>query len=151
MYYTITEVAKEFGIAASAIRYYDSLGILPNLERKGSTRVFDEKGIERLRLIECYKLSGMKMKEIVEIFAMIDGKRDVEKRREIFYNKRQAIRDMIDELQKTEKILNYKCWIYDRAVEMGFEDVAKVLDHVELPQEIAEGKALLGERHNGKK
>ena len=71
MTYTIGEAAKEFGIAASAIRYYDSLGILPGLTRKGGTRIFDEKGMERLRLIECYKLSGMNMREIVAIFALV--------------------------------------------------------------------------------
>ena len=150
MTYTISEAAQEFGIAPSAIRYYESLGILPGLARKGSVRVFSEKDMERLRLIECYKLSGMKMKEIVAIFAMIDEKRDVAKRREIFRNKHQTILEKIEELHETEKILRYKCWIYDRAVEMGLEDVSQVLGQVELPPEIAEGKALLSQRH-GKK
>lgn len=148
MTYTIGEAAKEFGIAASAIRYYDSLGILPGLTRKGGTRIFDEKGMERLRLIECYKLSGMNMREIVAIFAMIDEKRDAAKRREIFHNKHNTIIDMIEELKETEKILRYKCWIYDRAVEMGIEDVTQVLDYVELPEDIAEGKELLSKRHH---
>ena len=147
MTYTIGEAAQEFGSAASAIRYYDSLGILPGLERKGGTRIFDEKCMERLRLIECYKLSGMNMREIVAIFAMIDEKRDASVRREIFHDKHKAIINMIEELKETEKILRYKCWLYDRAVERGIEDVAEVMKFVELPPEIAEGKELLSKRH----
>lgn len=148
MTYTIGEAAKEFGIAASAIRYYDSLGILPGIERKGGTRIFDEKVMGRLRLIECYKLSGMNMREIVDLFAMIDQKRDAAARREIFHSKYDTICEKIEELKETEKILRYKCWIYDRAVELGLEDVSEVLNLMELPEDIAEGKALLSKRHN---
>lgn len=151
MTYTIREAAKAFGAAASALRYYESLGLLPGLTRKGNTRIFTEKDMERLRLIECYKLSGMKMKEIVEIFAMIDEKRDVAARRKIFHDKHRVILGKMQELAETEKILQYKCWIYDRAVEMGLEDVSQVLDLVELPPEIAEGRALLSQRHGKEK
>lgn len=147
MTYTIGEAAKEFGIAASAIRYYDSLGILPGLKRKGSVRIFDEMDMERLRLIECYKLSGMNMREITALCSMIDEKRNAAQRREIFHAKHDAIVAMMEELKETEKILRYKCWAYDRAIELGLEDVALVLDHCEMPPEIAEGKELLSKRH----
>lgn len=147
MTYTIGEAAKHFGIAASAIRYYDSLGILPGLKRKGSVRIFDERDMERLKLIECYKLSGMNMREITSLCSMIDEKRDAGKRREIFHNKHSEILRMIEDLRSTEKILRYKCWLYDKAVEMGLDDVAKVLELCELPPDIMEGKTLLAMSH----
>lgn len=147
MSYTIGEAAKEFGIAASAIRYYDSLGILPGLKRKGAVRIFDEADMERLYLIECYKLSGMNMREIKSLCSMVDEKRDAARRREIFHSKHQAVLDSIEELKVTEKILRYKCWLYDRAIELGLEDAAKVLDIMEMPEDIAEGRELLRIKH----
>ena len=60
----IGQVAKRAGIAASAIRYYESEGLLPKAARQGGRRVYDEQIIDRLTFIELAKRSGFTVAEI---------------------------------------------------------------------------------------
>ena len=63
--YTIGEVAKMYGIAPSALRYYDKEGLLPFIERtEGGARLFKEEDLEWLTTIECLKDTGMPIKMI---------------------------------------------------------------------------------------
>jgi predicted site-specific integrase-resolvase len=48
---TIGEVAWATGIKASAIRYYEEAGLLPEPERVGGKRRYDEEVLRRLALI----------------------------------------------------------------------------------------------------
>jgi MerR family redox-sensitive transcriptional activator SoxR len=60
----IGQVAKRAGIAASAIRYYESEGLLPPALREGGRRVYDEPVLDRLSFIELAKKSGFTVAEI---------------------------------------------------------------------------------------
>ena len=42
MPYSIGEIAKQGGVAASAIRYYEKLGMIPKAERQGGKRRFSD-------------------------------------------------------------------------------------------------------------
>ena len=67
MYYSIGEVANATGIAISTLRYYDREGMFPHMERSnGGIRVFSDKEIDTLKVIECLKSSGMSIKAIKE-------------------------------------------------------------------------------------
>jgi len=47
MVYTVGEMAKLLGVAASTLRYYDKEGLLPFVERSsGGIRMFRESDIE---------------------------------------------------------------------------------------------------------
>lgn len=57
MIYTIGEVAKKLGIAASTLRYYDKEGLIPFVERfSGGIRMFKDEDISGLKTIECLKI-----------------------------------------------------------------------------------------------
>lgn len=59
MVYTVGETAKMLGIAPSALRHYDREGLLPFVERSsGGTRMFQQKDLEWLSLIQCLKKPG---------------------------------------------------------------------------------------------
>ena len=60
---TIGEVAREAGVPASAIRYYESIGILPPAERESGQRRYGPGAIEQLRLIDVAKQAGFTLKE----------------------------------------------------------------------------------------
>ena len=61
---SIGEVAKRAGIATSAIRYYESEGLIPRTARRNGRRVFDETIDQRLALIELAKGAGFTVAEI---------------------------------------------------------------------------------------
>ena len=65
----IGEVANRAGIASSAIRYYESEGLIPKAERRGGRRHYDEDILDRLQLIELAKNAGFKISEIKSLMS----------------------------------------------------------------------------------
>jgi len=61
---TIGQVASQTGLRASAIRYYESRGLLPKATRVGGKRVYERSVLERLAIIELAKTAGFHLDEI---------------------------------------------------------------------------------------
>lgn len=61
---TIGEVAKQTGIAASALRYYEREGLIPRADRRGGKRVYNEDILDRLALIGVCKGAGFTIAEM---------------------------------------------------------------------------------------
>ena len=57
-------IAKRAGIKASAIRYYESEGLLPKAGRQAGRRVYDDSILDQLRFIDLSKRSGFSVAEI---------------------------------------------------------------------------------------
>jgi MerR family transcriptional regulator, redox-sensitive transcriptional activator SoxR len=65
---TISEVARQVGVRPSAIRYYESLGILPPALRKSGRRRYDQTILYRLAVIQRARQTGFTLDEIRELF-----------------------------------------------------------------------------------
>ncbi len=61
---TISEVAKKAGIQPSALRYYESIGLLLAPKRVNGRRHFDADVIQRLTVIQFAKDAGFTIAEI---------------------------------------------------------------------------------------
>jgi MerR family redox-sensitive transcriptional activator SoxR len=61
---TIGQVAMRTGLRASAIRYYESRGLLPKAPRAAGKRVYPSSIIETLAVIELAKMAGFNLDEI---------------------------------------------------------------------------------------
>lgn len=61
---TISEVAQRTGLRASAIRYYESLNLLPLPGRVSGRRYYEQKVIERLKFIQTARHLGFSLAEI---------------------------------------------------------------------------------------
>jgi MerR family redox-sensitive transcriptional activator SoxR len=61
---TIGQVASHTGLRASAIRYYESRGLLPKASRIGGKRVYERAVLDRLAIIELAKTAGFHLDEI---------------------------------------------------------------------------------------
>ena len=64
---TIGEVAKSAGVTVSTLRYYDELGLTPNVARIGGNRHLDQESIQRVSFIQQCKSVGLSLKEIQSI------------------------------------------------------------------------------------
>lgn len=63
--YTITEVESLSGISAFTLRYYDKCGFFPDIIRdERKKRYYSDTDIERLRLIEALRISGLSIEGI---------------------------------------------------------------------------------------
>jgi DNA-binding transcriptional MerR regulator len=74
----INEVARQTGIAASTLRFYEEKGLIASVGRRGLRRVFAPKVLERLALIALGRSAGFSLDQIALMFAP-DGKVRIDK------------------------------------------------------------------------
>lgn len=65
---TIGEVARRAGLRPSAIRYYESAGILPQPARVNGRRRYDPDVLHLLRAVGIAKRAGLSISELRELF-----------------------------------------------------------------------------------
>jgi MerR family transcriptional regulator, redox-sensitive transcriptional activator SoxR len=70
---TIGDVARRAGVATSQIRYYESIGLLPEPDRLHGQRRYDSGVLGRLAFIGIAQGAGFKLSEIKELVGGIDG------------------------------------------------------------------------------
>lgn len=66
---TIGEVAKRVGLKTSAIRYYESVGVLPEPEREAGQRRYTAEVVRRLQVIDVAKRAGFSLDEARALLA----------------------------------------------------------------------------------
>jgi len=69
----IAEVARESGVPASTLRYYEEKGLIASTGRHGLRRTFGPQVLERLALIALGQAAGFSLQEIAAMFAA-DGR-----------------------------------------------------------------------------
>lgn len=137
MEYSIGEAARRIGVSASALRYYDKEGLLPDVKRSsGGVRVFSESDFRWLSLIECMKKAGMSIVEIKEYLSLMkQGDSTIPARLTLFENRKEKLDEQIKELEDTKKVLEYKIWYYQKAKELGSVDKIKDIPLESVPKQ----------------
>lgn len=92
----IAAVAKQAGVPASTLRYYEEKGLIASVGRHGLRRLFDADVLERLALIALGQASGFSLDEIARMFTR-DGALHID---------RQALTAKADELDRTIRQLS---------------------------------------------
>ncbi|MBL8522177.1 MAG: helix-turn-helix domain-containing protein [Betaproteobacteria bacterium] len=75
----ISEIAKQTGVPASTLRFYEEKGLIKSVGRSGLRRVFAPSALERLALIALGRAAGFSLDEIGKMFAP-DGKPRIDRR-----------------------------------------------------------------------
>ena len=123
--YTIKDAARIMNVPASTIRYYDKEGLLPFIDRQEpGCRVFSDKNMEALRIIDCLKKTGMSIKEIRQFSQWLEqGDASLRQRYEMFLERRRVVEEQMAKLQEVLNTINYKCWYYETAIAAGTEKI----------------------------
>ena len=66
---TIGEVARQAGIPATTLRYYEQVGLVPAPARQGGQRRYDSSVLTRLEVVRLCKSAGFTLDEIQLLFA----------------------------------------------------------------------------------
>jgi MerR family transcriptional regulator, redox-sensitive transcriptional activator SoxR len=74
---TIGQIARRAGVATSAIRYYECVGLLPAAERVSGQRRYGEDAVGRLAFIAAAQNAGFTLSEIRELGERTDASRDL--------------------------------------------------------------------------
>ena len=129
MNYTIKQVSEMTGLSIPTIRYYDKEGLLPDLQRKESGyRIFSDQDMAAIDLIECFKESGLTIREIRHFMSLVkQGDVTLAERLAIFQThiarleeKLAAVQNGLDDSRRTLAF-------YEIAAKTGSEETAKEL------------------------
>ena len=102
----IGEVSRRAGIAASAIRYYEKQGLIPQADRQGNARVYGPDILDRLALIGLAKSAGFTIAETRELVRGVARDTPPGPRwRDLARKKRTEVEARISEAQRMHRVL----------------------------------------------
>jgi MerR family transcriptional regulator, redox-sensitive transcriptional activator SoxR len=93
---TIGEAARRAGVRASAIRYYESIGLLPRAPRVSGQRRFWPEALHTLAVIRSAQRAGLDLGEIRELLSAADGGAVSERLRAIAERKLPQVQALIE-------------------------------------------------------
>ncbi|WP_371496788.1 MerR family transcriptional regulator [Kitasatospora sp. NBC_00374] len=101
----IGELARQAGVRPSALRYYESLGLLPGARREGGRRVWPATALRRVALIRMAQRAGFTLAEIGGLLEGDPGRgatrqwRELAERKlpelDLFIRRTQELRDAV--------------------------------------------------------
>jgi DNA-binding transcriptional MerR regulator len=91
----INAVARQCGVPASTLRFYEEKGLIASIGRRGLRRLFDGRVLERLALISLARTAGFTLDEITHMFTP-DGRPRID--RQLLATKAEALDKKIREL-----------------------------------------------------
>jgi len=102
--FTISELAKEFGVTTRTLRFYEDQGLL-SPKREGTNRVFSPRDRVRLKLALRGKRLGFSLAEIRELFELYDVSRDEHKQLEEFLTRLERRRAHLEQQREDIEIM----------------------------------------------
>ncbi|MEM9205061.1 MAG: helix-turn-helix domain-containing protein [Pseudomonadota bacterium] len=100
----IAEVAEKTGLTASALRYYEDLGLIEAVGRRGLRRQYEPSVITLVGLISMGRAAGFSLTEIGQIFGK-DGKPSIP--REELHRRAEEIDRQIRDLKTLSALLRH--------------------------------------------
>lgn len=104
---TITQVSRATGIASSALRYYESLGLLRPIGRtKAGYRLYAREATQQLDLVRAAQATGLTLEAIGELLSTaVNGAASCPTARQALMTRLQEVRTRIRELRRVESTL----------------------------------------------
>jgi MerR family redox-sensitive transcriptional activator SoxR len=103
---TISQVARQLRLRASAIRYYERIGLLPPAERQSGQRRYDSTVLYRLAIIQRARQLGFTLSEIRHLFfGFRDVTRASERWRTLSEKKLRELDDLMDGIKVVRGVL----------------------------------------------
>lgn len=127
MNYTIKQVSEMTGLSISTIRYYDKEGLLPDLQRKESGyRIFSNQDLKAIDLIECFKESGLTIREIRHFMSLVkQGDVTLAERLAIFQTHIARLEEKLAAVQNALEHSRRTLAFYEIAAKAGSEEAAE--------------------------
>src|SRR6202023_2202154 len=103
---TISEVARQVGLQASAVRYYERIGLLPRVPRRSGQRRYDTTALYRPAIIRRARQLGFTLSEIRHLFfGFRDITRASERWRTLSQRKLAELDDLMDGIKAVRGVL----------------------------------------------
>ncbi len=118
---TIREVCKKFGITADTLRYYERVGVIPEVHRtSGGIRDYTEEDIKWVENAICFRSAGMPVEMLIEYVRMFrEGDHTIEARCLLLKEAKERILEERRKYDRALEKLDYKISRYEEAVRTG--------------------------------
>jgi DNA-binding transcriptional MerR regulator len=116
----IGELAERTGRSVHTIRWYEEQGLLPPVPRLGAHRIYSNRHVEWLELMERLRASGMSVAELRRYTAYAQrGGAALEQTREVLRAHRKRVEESIAQWQRALELIDGKIDFYTRWIEDG--------------------------------
>ena len=116
---TIAEVSKKYEITPDTLRYYERIGLLPEIPRtKSGIRNFDKESCRWIEFIKCMRAAGMPIEALIEYISLFkQGRKTITARKQLLIEQREILLEKQNDIKKTLERLDYKIELYNEIEE----------------------------------
>lgn len=116
---TIKEASEITGISIDNLRYYERIGLIPEVPRTSSgIRDYDEMSLHWIDFAMRFKRGGMSLESIREYIQLaINGEETKPARKEILLDAKEELEKKMAEIQESLDVINYKLDIFEQKCE----------------------------------
>lgn len=114
----ISEVSKKYEIPVDTLRYYEKIGLLPNVKKNESgIRNYSEDDCKWVDFIKCMRGAGLPLEVLNQYITLFQqGDSTIEARKNILAEQRDRLSEKRDAIQTTIEKLDHKIEIYEQQI-----------------------------------
>ena len=118
---TIKEVSEKYNISQDTLRYYERIGMIPEISRTpGGIRNYQESDLGWVELAICMRSAGLPIEALIEYVKLYQqGDATFAARLQLLKEQRENLEEQKTQLEKAINKLNYKISRYEIAVQTG--------------------------------
>jgi DNA-binding transcriptional MerR regulator len=112
--YVISEVAAHTGLSAHTLRWYERIGLMPHVDRSHTgQRRYTNRDLHWLDFVGKLRLTGMPVADMVRYAELMrEGDHTIPERRALLEAHREAVRERMEELRDSLRVLDRKIHNY---------------------------------------
>lgn len=114
----ISTVSRQSGMSVDTLRYYERIGLLPEVNRgENGIRDFNELDLRRVEFIKCMRRAGLSIEVLSRYMELVQqGDSTVEARKDILIQQRAQLAARMAAMQETLDLLDHKIEIYEKVI-----------------------------------
>ncbi|MBQ9519513.1 MAG: MerR family transcriptional regulator [Firmicutes bacterium] len=118
---TIKEVCEKFTISPDTLRYYERVGVIPEVSRtKGGIRDYTEEDLAWVENAVCMRSAGVPVEMLIEYVKLFrEGDETLKARCDLLIEARVEVQKNLDKYLTTMERLNFKISRYEEALKTG--------------------------------
>lgn len=118
---TIKEVSGKYNITQDTLRYYERVGMIPQVTRTaGGIRNYTEEDLRWVELAKCMRSAGLPVEALIEYVRLSqEGDATIPARLRLLTEQREALLEQRRQIDETLNRLAYKIGRYEEAVKTG--------------------------------
>ena len=124
---TIAEVSKKVNLSADTLRYYERIGLIPEVNRTESgIRNYTEEDLGWIEFSKCMRNAGISIEALIEYIKLYKkGDVTLEARKQLLISQKDVIKERLEEIQNTFDRINYKIKNYEKILVEREKDLLK--------------------------